>query len=102
MIKPKLTLAEQRESFGDKLWERAPDQCCQLRKVTPLTTELTGKLAWISGLRREQSAQRRNTNFLNKDEKFKSIKICPLIHWTWKEIWSYILLHKLDYNVLHD
>jgi len=102
MIKPELTLGDQRKAYGDNLWEHAPDQCCHIRKVTPLAGELTGIAAWISGLRREQSAQRRNTNYLNKDDKFESIKICPLIHWTWKEIWSYILLHRLDYNVLHD
>lgn len=37
-----------------------------------------------------------------QDDKFQSIKICPLIHWTWKEIWNYIMLHQLPYNVLHD
>lgn len=102
LIKPEMTLADQREAFGDDLWEHSPNKCCHIRKVTPLAKELAGISAWISGLRREQSVERSKTNYLNKDDNFESIKICPLIHWTWKEIWSYILLHQLDYNVLHD
>lgn len=101
-IKPALTLEEQAKEHGEKLWRRDPNKCCQIRKVEPLRGQLTNVTAWISGLRREQSAQRAKTNFLNKDDTFKAIKVCPLIHWTWKEVWQYILLYKLDYNVLHD
>lgn len=102
MVQPEISLTEQKEKYGDKLWETDPNKCCHLRKVVPLQRELSGVKAWISGLRREQSPSRRKTNYLNKDDKFQAIKICPLIHWTWKEVWQYILLHELDYNVLHD
>ena len=43
---------------------------------------LSGAIAWISGLRRDQSSTRAHTNFINKDERFNSIKVCPLIYWT--------------------
>jgi phosphoadenosine phosphosulfate reductase len=56
----------------------------------------------MSGLRREQSPTRSNIQFVNKDQRFSSIKICPLIHWTWNEVWEYIMLHCLPYNTLHD
>lgn len=102
LVKPHLTLEEQAEQFGDELWESDPNKCCHIRKVKPLRHELSGVTAWISGLRREQSASRRHTNYLNHDQTFSAIKICPLIHWTWKEIWQYILLHNLPYNILHD
>ncbi|WP_379668599.1 phosphoadenylyl-sulfate reductase [Pueribacillus sp. YX66] len=101
-VKPLLTVKQQAERYGDRLWERAPDHCCHLRKIEPLSEQLNGVSAWISGLRREQSLSRRQTNYINKDEKFQSIKICPLIDWTWKEIWTYIELHELPYNILHD
>ena len=83
---PALTLEEQMAQFGSALWKRDPNKCCELRKVIPLRETLTTKQAWISGLRREQSATRANTEFINKDEKFKNIKICPLIHWTWDDV----------------
>ncbi|MDK2598963.1 phosphoadenosine phosphosulfate reductase family protein [Bacillus stercoris] len=35
-------------------------------------------------------------------KKFKSVKVCPLIHWTWKDIWRYTSRNELDYNPLHD
>ena len=68
----------------------------------PLHEALAGAKAWISGLRREQSPTRQNMNFINLDDKFKSIKICPLIHWTWQDVWRYVSKHNLPYNPLHD
>ncbi|MBM4762831.1 phosphoadenylyl-sulfate reductase [Bacillus sp. B15-48] len=101
-IKPEITLDEQREEYGSALWQREPNKCCEIRKVIPLRKTLSTKKAWISGLRREQSPTRANTEFLNKDEKFGNIKICPLIHWTWDEVWAYIKEKDLPYNQLHD
>ncbi|MCT6923735.1 MULTISPECIES: phosphoadenylyl-sulfate reductase [Bacillales] len=100
--KPALTLEQQAQQFGDKLWETNPNQCCNIRKLEPLNEVLSGAKAWISGLRREQSETRQNVEFINKDNRFKSIKICPLIHWTWKDVWRYVSKHELTYNVLHD
>lgn len=99
---PAISLEEQALTFGEKLWETNPNKCCEIRKVLPLTEVLSGYTAWLSGLRREQSATRANTEFINKDNKFKSVKICPLIHWTWKDIWRYAHKNGLPYNVLHD
>ncbi|MDX8045227.1 phosphoadenylyl-sulfate reductase [Gracilibacillus sp. S3-1-1] len=102
MKQPELTVDEQREKHGAALWSRKPDQCCYIRKVKPLEEALSGATAWISGLRRAQSPTRANTDFLNKDERFQSIKVCPLIHWSWDDVWDYIEKHQLPYNKLHD
>ncbi len=102
MQKPSLTVDEQREQYGSALWSRNPDQCCYIRKVKPLEDALSGATAWISGLRRAQSPTRANTNFINKDDRFQSIKICPLIYWSWDDVWEYIEQHHLPYNKLHD
>ncbi|MBY0095627.1 phosphoadenylyl-sulfate reductase [Mesobacillus maritimus] len=102
MVKPKLNLEEQAEKYGDQLWKKDPNLCCQIRKVAPLKEALSGAKAWISGLRREQSPLRSKTQYINKDDKFKNIKICPLIHWKWDEILTYIELNQLPYNPLHD
>lgn len=101
-IQPELTPAEQKTRYGDKLWEKDPDQCCAIRKLAPLEKELTKYEAWISGLRREQSPTRQHVQFVNKDNRFRKIKICPLIHWTWDEVWDYINTHSLPYHPLHD
>ncbi|OIJ12538.1 phosphoadenosine phosphosulfate reductase [Anaerobacillus alkalilacustris] len=100
--KPELTVAEQNEQYGNELWKSSPDQCCKIRKLKPLEEELSKYQAWISGLRREQSETRAHVQFVNRDNRFQSIKVCPLIHWSWDEIWMYIKLHQLPYNELHD
>ncbi|MFS0781173.1 phosphoadenylyl-sulfate reductase [Bacillus sp. 1P06AnD] len=102
MKKPSLTIDEQMDIHGPALWERDPNACCYIRKVLPLKESLDGKAAWISGLRREQSPTRALTHFLNIDSTFRNVKICPLIHWTWKEVREYISLKDLPYNSLHD
>ena len=57
-----------------ELWERQPDRCCYMRKVIPLRETLSSATAWLSGLRREQSPSRSQTNFINKDETFNRLK----------------------------
>lgn len=101
-ISTQLSLNQQAKKYGEKLWEINPNICCQLRKMEPLKKELKHYKAWISGLRRDQSPTRANVHYINKDGQFKLIKICPLIHWTWEEIWMYIKLHELPYHALHD
>ncbi|MFD1395505.1 phosphoadenylyl-sulfate reductase [Kroppenstedtia eburnea] len=97
----RIRLVEQGVVHGERLWERNPDLCCHLRKILPLKQALSGAAAWISGLRREQSPIRQFTRFLNRDEKFGLIKICPLVHWTEAEVWEYIRVRDLPYNKLH-
>ncbi|WP_100331144.1 phosphoadenylyl-sulfate reductase [Bacillus xiapuensis] len=99
---PERTVEEQTAQFGGHLWQTNPNKCCELRKIIPLTAALEPYTAWISGLRREQSETRKRTNYLNQDHRFKKVKVCPLIHWTWKDIWRYVTKHQLDYNPLHD
>lgn len=102
LLKTDVTMEQQKQKYGDKLWETNPDLCCEIRKLMPLANELSKYNAWISGLRREQSPTRRHVQFVNRDDRFKSIKVCPLIHWTWDDVWNYIKLFELPYNVLHD
>ncbi|OEH92748.1 phosphoadenylyl-sulfate reductase [Bacillus solimangrovi] len=102
LVKPELSLEQQEKKFGAKLWERNPNQCCYYRKVKPLEDQLSKATAWLSGLRREQSETRKHVQFINKDERFQSIKICPLIHWTEEEVWSFVKRNDLPYNPLHD
>ena len=102
IIQPALSLEEQAVRFENDLWNSNPDSCCEMRKVIPLRGVLSESTAWISGLRREQSEMRRSTDYINIDHNFKSVKICPLIHWSSKEIWRYVSKHQLSYNPLHD
>jgi phosphoadenosine phosphosulfate reductase len=102
VVKSKASLEEQAKWYGEELWKDNPNLCCHMRKVVPLKEALEDVKAWISGLRRDQSPTRSTIQYINKDEKFQRIKICPLIHWTWEDILTYIQLNQLPYNPLHD
>lgn len=77
-------------------------QCCQIRKVEPLQRALAGKRAWITGLRRQQSAARKDLAFAEWDEEHGLHKFNPLADWTRDEVWSYIRGFEVPYNALHD
>lgn len=102
LLTPEITPNEQAKQYGENLWLTDPDHCCDIRKLRPLASELSKYEAWISGLRREQSETRKHVEFVNRDHRFQSVKICPLIHWTWDDVWAYIRQHNLSYNKLHD
>ena len=97
-----LTPAEQAARYGEALWTRHPDQCCELRKVIPLREQLSGLAAWITDIRRDQAPTRANTRKVEWDAKFGLVKFNPLADWTWERVWEYIRAHDVPYNELHD
>jgi phosphoadenosine phosphosulfate reductase len=101
-FKPYITVAEQAEQFGQDLWKRNPDLCCQLRKVEPNRRALAGQRAWISGIRRDQTGMRRSAQVVEWDTQFGLAKVNPLVSWTEAQVWEYIHQHHVPYNVLHD
>lgn len=101
-IRPEQTVAEQDAAHGPKLWEREPDQCCNLRKTVPLANVLKDYSAWITGLRRDQSAGRSNTPIVSWDKKYNNVKLSPFATWTEDMMWTYIHAHGLPYNALHE
>ena len=77
-------------------------QCCHIRKVEPLQRALAGKKSWITGLRREQSQARQVLELESWDEGNGLTKFNPLLDWTNDDVWSYIKMHGVPYNALHD
>ncbi len=100
--KTDVTPEEQARLYGERLWERDPDLCCEIRKVEPNRRALQGKRAWISGLRRDQSSDRGATLAVQWDAKFGLVKVNPLINWDEKRVWAYIFKYSVPYNPLHD
>ncbi|GAB7388567.1 phosphoadenylyl-sulfate reductase [Bacillaceae bacterium] len=101
-MKPQLTLEEQAKKYGDELWKRDPNLCCNIRKVEPLQRILSRYDAWITGIRREQAPTRANAKKVEWDRKFGLVKVNPLADWTWEDVWNYIREHDVPYNPLHD
>ncbi len=86
----------------DGLWARDPDACCGMRKVEPLERALETADAWITGLRRDQTAARASTPKLGWDTSHAKWKAAPLADWTEQAVWRYIAEHDVPYNPLHD
>jgi phosphoadenosine phosphosulfate reductase len=101
-VRPSQTLEQQAETYGDALWAHDSDLCCNLRKTQPLAAALKGYDAWITGIRRDQSAARRKSALLAWDSKYNNLKLAPLASWTQDMVWTYIHAHELPYNALHD
>jgi phosphoadenosine phosphosulfate reductase len=89
-ITPKRTVAEQDASFGPRLYERNPDQCCALRKVMPLRESLKGYAAWASGLRRDEALTRSDAKVVEWDARRSMVKLNPIAAWTEDDVEAYI------------
>jgi phosphoadenosine phosphosulfate reductase len=76
--------------------------CCQVRKVEPLRRALAGKKAWITGLRRGQSATRGEVDVEAFDTANGLMKFNPLADWSDAQVWDYLRAHHVPCNALHD
>ncbi len=97
-----LTLDQQVEQYGEELWKTNPNQCCDIRKVDPLTSILSKYDSWITGIRRDQAPTRANAKKVEYDVKFGLVKFNPIASWTWDDVWAYIKENNVIYNPLHD
>jgi phosphoadenylyl-sulfate reductase (thioredoxin) len=100
-VRPAHTVPEQAATHGERLWQRDPDRCCALRKVEPLREALGGLEAWISAVRREQTADRASAQVVEWDGRFGLVKVNPLVAWTHEEVWSYLRAHRVPVSPLH-
>ena len=76
--------------------------CCEIRKVEPLARALTGKSAWVTGLRRAQSVTRTQPPLGEFDAAHGLWKFNPLAEWSEPEVWEYLQSRGVPYNALHD
>ena len=76
--------------------------CCHVRKVEPFKRAIAGYSAWVTGVRREQSATRAQAQPIEWDAENSLHKVSPLLDWTEEHVWQYIRARKLPYNSLHD
>jgi phosphoadenosine phosphosulfate reductase len=99
-VMPELTVAEQDEKYGARLYERDPALCCQMRKVEPLARTLPLYEAWVTGVRREEGPTRADTPLVSWDAKNGLVKINPLVAWTFDELLAYAAENQVEVNSL--
>lgn len=76
--------------------------CCHIRKVEPLRRALSGKRAWLTGMRHEQAPTRGVLQVSAFDADNGLQKFNPLLDWSNAEVWEYLKQYEVPYNKLHD
>jgi len=89
-VTPEHSVAQQDRLLGKNLFAREPNECCRLRKVTPLSKALQGYSAWVTGIRRVETPTRADAPLISFDEAFGLVKINPLAAWTDEDMQVYI------------
>lgn len=99
-VLPLLSVTEQDARYGPRLFERDPDACCRMRKVEPLAGALEPYLAWISGVRRDESSTRANTPVVSYDARRGKVAVHPLARWTQDDVDRYAFDNDVVVNPL--
>lgn len=84
------------------VWQTDTAACCAARKVEPLNRALASKRAWITGLRRADSAARRSTPRVHADLLRGVTKINPLAAWSDADVAAYSAANDLPEHPLAD
>lgn len=92
VLKPKTAL--------DDMWHSDPDACCGTRKVEPLNRALEGKAAWMTGVRRVDTASRAQTPIVSWDLGRGLVKVSPIANWTDADVAGYIRDRELPVHPL--
>lgn len=99
-IEPEMGHDDFRIQYG-QLHQRDPDMCCYINKVEPLEAALRGLDAWVTGIRRDQTAHRRQSPIVSLDGAGR-VKICPIANWDRRKVWKYLAQHNLPEHPLTD
>ena len=102
LVRSRESVAEFESRNGGPLYVVDSDRCCHERKLVPLREAVVGYDAWISAIRADQSTHRAQAQVVSWDKKFGLAKINPLLRWTKRDVWAFIVTHNVPYNPLHD
>jgi phosphoadenosine phosphosulfate reductase len=58
--------------------------------------------AWVTGIRRAQSATRAQARKVELDEARGLVKVQPLADWSDDDVRAYLAVNDVPYNALHD
>jgi phosphoadenosine phosphosulfate reductase len=78
-----------------------PNLCCFLNKVQPMQKALKDMKAWITGIRRDQTAVRASAKILELQQD-GLLKINPLLNWTKTDVKKYAEENNLPAHPLYE
>ncbi|MGH2717582.1 MAG: phosphoadenylyl-sulfate reductase [Actinomycetota bacterium] len=76
------------------------EACCAARKTQPMERYLSGKRAWVTGLRRAEATTRGQARALEWDGARGLVKVNPIVAWSDEQVQGYIADHDLIVNPL--
>ena len=91
----------QKDHQGNFLFTSDPDRCCYMNKTQPMEAILKEYDVWISGIRADQNANRKNMK-IKQDGAFNCMRFHPVLDWNNKMITDYIKDHNLPKHPLDD
>lgn len=88
------------EAAPDDRWRTDTDACCALNKVAPLAGALAGRTAWMTGLRRSETAVRAMAPIVSWDARRELVKVNPLATWSDADVEAHVTRHDLPRHPL--
>lgn len=99
---PELKVYRNDVAIPDRLFETAPDRCCDILKVEPTRRAIDEMKVgcWVTGLRCTEGRTR--VDFREVEERDQGlVKLNPILIWQEREVWQYLALYKADVNPLY-
>ena len=81
-------------------FDESLDKCCWDRKVKPVSIILKPFRAWVCGIKRYQTENRKSVKIVDAPHD-GLVKICPLVNFSFGESIQYIKDHKLPIHPLY-
>lgn len=100
-VRPTMTQSELLQQYGEALYRRDPDLCCYINKVSPMQWMTSRMRAWVSGVRRDQTANREAMHVLEWQAK-GLLQVHPMLHWTRDDVRAYRQAHDLPVHPLYN
>ncbi len=100
VVHPSVTQSELLQQYGEALYRRDPDLCCYIHKVSPMQRITSGLKGLISGVRRDQTANRQAMKVLLQPSS-GPLQIHPLLNWTKADVQAYRQAYNLPVHPLY-
>ena len=94
-----ISMVNQKDSQGNLMYTSNPDYCCQLNKTLPMEPVLASHDVWITGVRADQSNQRKQMSPEMKATE-STLRYHPMLYWTAKMIYEYRMKYNLPEHPL--
>ena len=101
IVRPTITQSELLQQYGEALYRHDPDLCCYINKVSPMQWITSRVKALVSGVRRDQTANRQTMNALHAPTK-GPLQIHPMLNWTRADVQAYRQAHDLPVHPLYN